>query len=286
MKQSPILENLLLTLPAKADQHSPESELHISMKQEARKEIISLFPPSDDQQAVDFKPFGELIFPYHKMGAIDSLNLFDLDELIIFSFYWKNRNSYKRTLDVGANLGLHSIMMAKCGFEVQCYEPDPTHFKILTENLARNNCTAVKPFNCAASIKSGEMEFTRVLGNTTGSHLSGAKANPYGELERFKVQVVNIRPLMAEAQLIKMDVEGHEKDILLATEEADWENTDAMVEIQDENNAKAVYEHFNKMKVNLFPQKINWTQARTLDDMPTSYREGTLFISCKDKMPW
>jgi len=59
-----------------------------------------------------------------------------------------------------------------------------------------------------------------------------------------------------------------------------------MVEIQDENNAKAVYEHFNKMKVNLFPQKINWTQARTLDDMPTSYREGTLFISCKDKMPW
>ena len=57
------------------------------MKQEARKEIISLFSNNVDQQAVDFKPFGELIFPYHKMGAIDSLNLFDLDELIIFSLF-------------------------------------------------------------------------------------------------------------------------------------------------------------------------------------------------------
>ena len=256
------------------------------MKQEARKEIISLFPTNEDQQAVNFKPFGELIFPYHKMGAIDSLNLFDLDELIIFSYYWKNRNNYKRTLDVGANLGLHSIMMAKCGFEVQCYEPDPTHFKILTENLSRNNCTNVKPFNCAASIKSGEMEFTRVLSNTTGSHLSGAKANPYGELERFKVEVVDLIPLVAQTQLIKMDVEGHEKEILLATGEKDWKNTDALVEIQDENNAKAVYEHFNKTKVNLFPQKINWNRATALDDIPTSYREGTLFISYKNKMPW
>ena len=286
MKQSSYLENLFLDLPSQANQHSPLSEVHIFLKQKAREEIIKLFPKESNQQAIDFKPFGELIFPYHKMGTIDSLNLFDLDELIIFSFYWKNKKFYKNTLDVGANLGLHSIIMAKCGFNVQSYEPDPTHFNILTDNIDLNQCSAVKPNNAAASTQSGEMEFTRVLGNTTGSHLSGAKTNPYGELERFKVQVADIRPLMAQVDLIKMDVEGHEKEILLATKNSDWKNTDALVEIQDANNAKAVYKHFKSIGVNLFAQKINWSKVADSDDMPTSYKEGTLFISCKDKMPW
>jgi hypothetical protein len=38
-----------------------------------------------------FGPFGEISVPYHTMGAVDTLDLFGLDELIIFSFYWANR---------------------------------------------------------------------------------------------------------------------------------------------------------------------------------------------------
>ncbi len=285
MKHSAVLENLLMALPELTEQHSPSSKLHILLKQVARKEICDLFP-EEGRSMVDFNPFGEIVFPYHKMGAIDSLNLFDLDELIIFAFYWANRGNYQRVLDVGANLGLHSIILSKCRFEVRCYEPDPTHFNILTENLSINKCSTVKPFNCAASTKAEELEFVRVLGNTTGSHIAGAKENPYGELERFKVQAIEFPPLMEWAQLIKMDVEGHEKEILLATKKGQWETTDALVEIQDENNAKAVYDHFSGIGVNLFPQKINWQRATTVGDMPTSYREGTLFISCKDEMPW
>jgi hypothetical protein len=125
-----------------------------------------------------------------------------------------------------------------------------------------------------------------VLGNTTGSHLAGSKPHPYGDLERFPVKVERAEPLLAWADLLKLDVEGHEKEILLTTKRKDWENTDALVEIQSPENATAVYEHFADLGVALFAQKINWRRVHHVLDMPKNYHEGTLFVTCRAEMPW
>ena len=285
MKSSSILEDLVLSLPLVTDHHAPGTQLYKLFKQVARKEIDKLFSEKETQ-IVDFKPFGEVVFPYYSMGAVDSLNLFDLDELIIFSFYWKNRQRYRKVVDVGANLGLHSILMRKCGFEVSCYEPDPVHFEKLEENLALNHISDVRSLNMAVSSQNGEMEFVRVLGNTTGSHLAGAKLKPYGKLERFQVKLEPFGKIMQGADLIKLDIEGHEREVLLHTTCGEWETTDALVEIENADNATAIYEHFSTLGVNLFSQKTNWQEVRSVKDMPTSYREGSLFVSMKDEMPW
>lgn len=285
MNSESILESFFLALPELSSQHAPGSKVYALLKQVARKEIESLFY-ENEPKVRDFKPFGDLVFPYHKMGAVDSLNLFDLDELIIFSFYWINRKRYHRVLDIGANLGLHSIILNKCGFEVHAYEPDPQHFEIQQRNIALNHCSRVQAFNAAVSNKSGELEFVRVLGNTTSSHLSGSKLNPYGDLERFPVKVEDIGLLIIWADLIKLDAEGHEKKILLSTTRDHWLNTDALVEIENEGNATAIYHHFTTLGVRLFSQKNNWQLVRDVDDMPTSYHEGTLFVTCKNVMPW
>jgi len=282
---SSILESLLLALPSLSNQHTPGSKVYALLKQVARREVENLFY-EPDPKVKELKPFGELVFPYHKMGAVDSLNLFDLDELIIFSFYWVNRKRYRRVLDIGANIGLHSIILSRCGFEVRTYEPDPQHFEILQKNLALNDCSNVQTFNAAVSNRVGAMEFIRVLGNTTGSHLAGSKANPYGDLERFPVKVEAIESLITWADLIKLDVEGHEKEIFLATNRDHWLSTDALVEVENESNAASIYEHFTILGVQLFSQKTNWQLVRGVDDMPTSYREGTLFVTCRSKMPW
>ena len=285
MQSSPILEDLFGLLPSIINHHAPQEAMHQLLKKMAHKEACEFFSDAG-KHVVDLKPFGPLIFPYHNMGNIDSINLFDLDELIIFSFYWANRNNYRNVLDAGANLGLHSVLLDKCGFKVRCFEPDPTHFKILKENLADNNCGNVAPNNEAVSTHEGESEFVRVLGNTTGSHLAGCKKDPYGDLERIKVKLADIQPHLEWADLVKMDIEGHEKEVLLATSRELWETTDALVEIQDQGNAEEVFKFFNDIQVNLFPQKINWKQARTIEDIPANCREGTLFISCKEKMVW
>ncbi len=215
------------------------------------------------------------------MGAVSSVNLFDLDELIIFSFYWENRKRYKKVADIGANIGLHSLILSRCGFKVRSYEPDPGHFKILKKNLLANKCRDVIAYNKAVSDEASTKEFVKILGNTTGSHLAGSKSNPYGKIERFFVQTESIQEIIRWADLIKIDAEGHEKDILLATRRPDWSGTDAMVEVQNPGNARAIFNHFNKMKINLYSQKTNWQKVKSVSAMPNGYKEGSLFITAR-----
>ena len=86
--------------------------------------------------------------------------------------------------------------------------------------------------------------------------------------------------------LVKLDVEGHEKDILLATAQKHWSRTDLIVEIGGAENAEAVFGHFREIGVNLFAQKRNWERVERVEDVPVNYREGLLFASCRDRMPW
>lgn len=280
-----ILSDLIAALITVPDRHAPDSTLYRLLKQVARSEVERLFSPVEARPQ-PFGPFGEIVFPYHKMGAIDSLDLFGLDELIIFGFYWRNRGRYRRVADIGANIGLHSLALGRCGFEVRSYEPDPAHFALLKRNLERNGLDRVTPVMAAVSKSDGVMEFVRVLGNTTGSHLAGSKQNPYGELERFPVQVEAIGPILEWADLAKIDAEGHEREILLATGAHHWRSCDAMVEIGTEANAEAVFGHFKAIGVGMFAQKTGWRPVERVEQMPTSYRDGSLFISRESSMPW
>ena len=231
-------------------------------------------------------PFGEVDIPYRKMGSIDSVDLFGLDELLIFAFYWANRKLYKRTVDVGANLGLHSILMARSGFAVTSFEPDPIHFDLLEANLARNAVKTVTPVRAAISATDGVMEFVRVVGNTTGSHLAGAKTNPYGPLDRFSVAVHAIAPIAKEADFAKIDAEGHEVVILKSIPAETWRTLDVMAEVGTPENAVDLFDHFHKLGVNLLAQKIGWRPATKVEDVPVSHREGSLFITSRSALPW
>jgi len=278
------IDEMILGLPAIHNQHARTTDAYASYAKVLRSEIEPLFKDVSTERK-SFGPFGKIAFPYFNMGNKNSLDLFDLDEFIIFSFYWINRNRYKRVLDIGANIGLHSLILSKCGYQIESFEPDPFHFEQLKYVMQINDVKNVTPHCAAVSCKSGQAEFVRVLGNTTSSHLAGCK-NPYGELERFSVPLFNIQDLIGKADLIKMDVEGHENEILLATKGSDWDSIDAIVEIGSADKAKLIYEHLNKERVHLFSQKINWQKATKLEDIPTSYKEGSLFISKKQKMPW
>jgi FkbM family methyltransferase len=246
----------------------------------------SIFGEGGPQEAT-LGDLGSLRLPFMSMGEIKSTHLFGLDELIIFSFYLKNKNRYKKVYDIGANIGLHSIFLAMTGFDIVSYEPDPWHFKILQDNLKLNSVfSKVEARNMAVSTHIGELEFIRVLGNTTGSHLAGAKKEPYGDLEKFKVRVDAFKDILKDADLLKIDVEGHEGVLITSTSREDWVGTDAIVEIGTPENAKMVFEHIQTKDVNLFSQKNSWERVVRLEDMPTSYKDGSLFISLNSLMPW
>lgn len=279
-------EGLLEDLPKRKGDHVPGSPGYAQLRGFVRDWVVATFGKESGAAPQPFPPFGDISFPYRTMGAIDSLDLFGLDELIIFSFYWANRKRYGRTIDIGANIGLHTLVMSRCGFETRSFEPDPETFATLGGTLKINGCSRAVPVNMAVSDHVGKAEFVRVLGNTTGSHLAGAKANPYGDLQRFQVSLESIANLRGKADLFKIDAEGHETVILGATDKEFWSSTDALVEVGTPENAAKVFAHLSSLGVNMFSQKVGWKRARLLADIPTSYKEGTLFISRREEMPW
>jgi FkbM family methyltransferase len=282
------LSDLLAEVTCGYFDHSPSGSQYALWAERAANCVESLFRAGGENvHPVQTGPIGPVLFPYYSMGSISSLELFGLDELILFCFYWENRARYSRSVDIGANLGLHSLIMARCGMSVESYEPDPVHAEIFRSNMKLNGVEDAVDLQVAAvSSESGQAEFVRVLGNTTGSHLKGAKKNPYGELETFPVRVASVSEAIRGVNLMKLDAEGEESRILLALNLEEWENLDAVVEVGSTENAELIYNHFKETWVNLFAQKNSWAKVEDREQMPESYKDGSLFISKLDFMPW
>ncbi len=282
---APALEDLIECLGEVHPRHARTSATYRTLDALRSSLIAQSGLRRTDEDQLDLPPFGIIRLPYHRMGAVDRLDLFGLDELILFAFYWRRRASYRRVADLGANLGLHSIIMARCGFSVRAFEPDPTHFRLLERNLALNHVTGAEAVNAAVWTTAGRQSFTRVIGNTTSSHISGQKA-PYGELETFEVTTIAMDDVVADADLIKMDVEGAEAALLSALDREQLSTTDVMLEIASATHAERIFRHLRRIGVNAFSQKTGWRRVAEADDIPTSYREGSLFVSAAAEMDW
>jgi FkbM family methyltransferase len=277
---------LIDALPEIAQFHARGSKIY-GFSEACRTLVLSEMGLNDTlESAVTFGQFGLIKLPYHQMGAVTSIDLFGMDELILFSYYWINRKNYKNVSDLGANIGLHSIILSRCGFEVTAYEPDPVHFALLNRNLEINQCLGVKSINAAVSDVTGVANFVRVLGNTTSSHLEGSKDNAYGELENFEVKTIAVDQVFAGTDFIKMDVEGAEAKIITATGREHWSDVEMMLEVGNAKNAAIIYDHLQRIGVNAFSQKTGWTHARDFEAFPMSYKEGSLFLTTRNEMSW
>lgn len=279
-----LIDDLFTALVRRPSEHPTDSTQYQEWRDALAPVIKDRFANARGTPA-PFGPLGPLSLPYFEMGAITSLELFGLDELILFAFYYANRSRYRRVVDFGTNIGLHTIMMARCGFEVRSFEPDPIHIAQLRENLWRNDVqTDLR--QAAVSLEDGQAEFVRVKGNTTGSHIGGAKADPYGDLDRFKVDITAAAPHLHWADLAKIDIEGHEATLIKGLPPETWLNTDAMMEIGTPENAKDIFDHLSGTQANMFSQKRGWGRVEQLEDVPTSHREGSVFLTGKSQVPW
>lgn len=221
-----------------------------------------------------------IIFPYASMGKVDSLDLFGPNELIIFAFYAHNAKRYRKVLDIGANLGLHSILMCALDWEVRAFEPDLEIFQKMVVNTDANYWGAQMPLRkrAAVSDRDGEAQFVRVLQNLTGSHLEGYKES-YGPRETVTVPTVDCRPLFDWADLAKLDVEGHEGVLLNCVTAKHLEHLDLICELRGTREAAQVLAHFGALDCPIYTQKNGWKPAACMADMPTKHQEGSIFVS-------
>jgi FkbM family methyltransferase len=120
-------------------------------------------------------------------------------------------------LDVGANIGNHSLYFSDYFSEVLAFEPHPVTFKLLSINagLASN----VKCLNFGLSSSEGPAEMV-----IDGRNMSGARvekndhsltSNIYLKTLDSALSATDGRPI----RLIKIDVEGHETEVLVGAED-------------------------------------------------------------------
>jgi FkbM family methyltransferase len=221
-------------------------------------------------------------FPFVGMGKVDSLDLFGPNELMIFAFYKHNKDRYQKVLDIGANLGLHSILMRGLGWDIRAYEPDRWIFDKCRKNVGPG--VLWSGYNAALSDHDGEAQFVRVLNNLTGSHLDGFK-DSFGPRETITVPVVDCRPLFDWADLAKLDVEGHEGVLLRCVTAEHLTHLDLICELRGEKEAASVLKHFHDLDCPIYTQRNDWKPAQCMADMPTKHQDGSIFIS-KRGGPW
>ena len=218
--------------------------------------------------------------PYTKMGTLDSTKLFGIDELTLFAFYALVKGEVSRSLDIGANIGLHSIIMGKLGYKVIGFEPDPVTYQSYESNIKANNAdNHVNALNTALSDKDGSQKFTRVCGNTMSSHISGSKSNPYGELEFFDVETLEANKYFSQADLVKLDAESHEFPILNNALRCANQKPEIFMEVGEDTDSNKLFELLKDNGYYLAAQQKGWREIISSNEIPKTHHQGTMVCS-------
>jgi FkbM family methyltransferase len=283
-------EDAIAYLKENLDSHKPSSSQYRKLEKILKEIGLTQIEDSKLQkQDFTFRSVrGKvLVFPYLQMGSVSTVDLLRADELIMFAFYDLNIQMYDVFYDLGANVGLHSLVVAGLGVNVIAYEPDNIHFGILVRNIELNNFRNVDCRNAAIGISNGDVQFIRVLGNTTSSHIKGEKTNPYGILEEFTVRCDELDSQLGyhRKSLLKIDIEGMEAKLIQSISKTNWSNIDAFVEVGTKDNAYEIFKFCEQNGLRIYAQQNSWTEIMEIKEMPMSYKDGSIFLSTSD-MKW
>ncbi len=133
-------------------------------------------------------------------------------------------------LDIGANIGFYSTCVAhslKNKGAVYSFEPHPGNFNRLIENIFNNKLSNVKTFNIGLSSASGSLNLVMrgdfLLGSNTGNCSIEISDNMDSKSTKMPIELHALDAIMvnndiAHVDVIKLDVEGHEDEVLKGAE--------------------------------------------------------------------
>jgi FkbM family methyltransferase len=119
-------------------------------------------------------------------------------------------------LDIGANIGNHSLFFARHFERVIAFEPNPVVNLILRANCLHARVDNVEVVDVALSDSNGTARFVEPFDNSGGASLMGTARN--GPSREWQVSTVRgddfLKDCSARVALVKVDVEGAEALVL------------------------------------------------------------------------
>ena len=162
----------------------------------------------------------------------------------------------KNCIDIGAHIGWYSVDFSEKAKHVYSFECSPKSFNYLCANIALNNCDyKITKHNCALSNKEGIAKY----------YIRDPLDGGGNGISQFEFDIINNTPSidvpmktldsfnLTNINFIKIDVEGHEKEILQGAINTIMENDYPKIffESWDESKEKENFPSI-KLKENLF----------------------------------
>jgi FkbM family methyltransferase len=143
-------------------------------------------------------------------GIFERIYLESLTEFL--SFITKKKMKHMSALDIGANIGNHSIFFAGYFKKVYSFEPHPLTYKLLAFNS--EPYTNIKIFNFGLGDKNKKINLYSKTGNI-GASTSSDKDNHSKQKNIVQIKTLDKCKLkLKNIGLIKIDVEGMEFNVL------------------------------------------------------------------------
>ena len=145
-------------------------------------------------------------------------------ETFLHKYFKQYSNKNLNCLDIGANIGTHTVILSELFKNVYAFEPQKEVFEVLKLNLEVNNCKNVIPYNFGL----GEKEKTADLGFLDKNEPNNFGAATIVENDKLKKgdkkgETIVIKTLdslnLKDICFIKIDIEGYEYNALLGGQE-------------------------------------------------------------------
>ena len=122
-------------------------------------------------------------------------------------------------LDVGANIGNHSLSFSNHFKRVISFEPHPRNFALLAVNAT--NSDRITPLMVGASSRTGQVKITEEKTNLAASSIENSEGRD-GNLVQFDLVRIDDVPSVKDSEqisFVKFDIEGHEAEAIKGASE-------------------------------------------------------------------
>jgi len=167
----------------------------------------------------------------------------------------------KDAIDVGVYRGVYSYKLSEYFNTVHSFEPNPLLYPYLEKNLNKI-IKNIKLYNIALSDNNEETELKLPLRTTSMFkdnieelfQLGAATMHPANKIEKYKKIPIKTKKLddielKNEIGFIKIDVEGHEKNVVIGGKSLIHKNKPVMlIEIEKKHTNKPIIETINFIK--------------------------------------
>lgn len=186
-----------------------------------------------------------------------------LSDWITFRGIWVHQdyfhpliNHCRSILDVGANIGIAAVWLKALvpDAELACIEPDPRNLPLARLNLAENDISA-RIFECAVAPYTGraQLGIEDFYGKSCLDDSGLYQHKEFVEVETRRIPEILDELGWSRVDLLKMDIEGMERDIL--ADAGDWLHRVGLIVME-------VHQNTSPEELSSFLQPYGWTLQR------------------------